>query len=763
MASELDTERAALALFDDLVDVRETERDRWISDRTTDPDVKSRLRAMLAADAISSLGTGAAALAVASPAPAHVGHYAIEGLIGRGGMGAVYRGRRDAGDFEHSVAIKIIKPGLLSDVLHQRFLAERQTLASLAHPNIARLHDGGSTQDGAPYIIMELIDGQPIDLWAASHNLDTSARVALLITAARATAHAHSRLIIHRDITPANVLVTTDGTLKLIDFGIARTSSAEQTTSADIFGLGRVATRLLPSPDRELAAIIARATHPDAAARYPTADALADDFHAWTLGHPVAAMPPSRRYTAQKFIARHRLAVASSAAALVLLLAALAAVLLANRDARLAQAEAQARFAQTRGIAQALLFDVFDAVSAVPGATRARALLAQTGVQYLDALGNMQTAPPNVRAEAGRGFVRLAEVTGGGQAASLGRYADAKALLARADALLTPAYKATPNDPATALAYATLRLEQAGQALYNDNDTKTGRATAAQARNATAPFARKTPEAAALHATALQTLADADGWDNDDKTSIINHKAAETFITSLPPALQSHERVLAARSGNLRLLGEAQHRLKTGEATASLAQAVTINRQLLALAPENPVRLRKLATSLWYSGVIARGTDQPAQAEAFLTEGIGLARRMVARDPADAGGHQLVALIGEILAQLRADRGDRAGNTTAAAEMIAAHQKLVSLAAGAAGARRSMAASLRTQAGSRYNLGDIPGACTLWRQTLALYDALDAEKSLSSMDRQNGQPETRGYIKGICEGALARRDWPKAL
>ncbi|MBB6227540.1 serine/threonine-protein kinase [Polymorphobacter multimanifer] len=754
MSSDLATERAALALFDDLVDVRETERELWIAERTTDAAVKDRLRAMLAADAISSLGTGAAALFTSQPAPTHVGHYRIEGLIGRGGMGAVYRGRRDAGDFDHQVAIKIIKPGLLSDVLTQRFLAERQTLASLSHPNIARLHDGGSTAEGAPYIIMELIDGQPIDRWASSKGLDARSRVALLITAARATAHAHSRLIIHRDITPANVLVTTDATVKLIDFGIARAAEGEMTTSTDIYGLGRVATRLLPAPDAELAAIIARATHADPEARYPTADALADDLQAWSNGMPVEAMPRRRRYVAAKFVARHRLAVAGSAAAVVLLFGALGAVLVANRQARLAEAEAQARFAQTRGIAHALLFPVFDAVSAVPGATRARALLAETGVEYLDALAAMRAAPPDVAAEAGRGYVRLAAVIGGGQAAQLGHYADSGALLARADALLTRAFKAAPGDRTAAIDFARLRVEQAGQALYNDNDTRAGRAAARDARDATARLAATDVEAAALHASALQALADADGWDNDDEKAIIGHKAAEAFIAALPTALREDPLVLAPRSANLRLLGEAQHRRKTAEAAATLARAVSINRALLAARPGDPSRQRKLIASLWYSGVIARGTGQPKAAKAFLEEGIALARLMVARDPADAGGRQMVSITAEILAQLAADRGDAAENARIATELIDAHEALVALAENAAGARRSMASALRTQGGNRYNVGDVPGACAIWRQTMTLYTSLERDGALTDFDRKNGFPETRSLLADICEGGV---------
>lgn len=266
-------EREAISLFDDLLDVPETARARWIDERTADPAVKARLAELLEADRIASLSTGGAALGLvgSAPLPERIGRYRITALIGRGGMGAVYRGQRDSGDFAHEVAIKLIKPGLLSDALAERFRAERQTLATLQHPNIARLLDGGETEAGAPFIVMELITGLPIDRWAEARTLGTTDRIRLVETAADAVAHAHGRLVVHRDITPLNVLVQDDGTLKLIDFGIARPVPSGETgatadapaTTTDIAALGRLLARLVPQPDAELSAIIEKAARTD--------------------------------------------------------------------------------------------------------------------------------------------------------------------------------------------------------------------------------------------------------------------------------------------------------------------------------------------------------------------------------------------------------------------------------------------------------------------------------------------------------------------
>ncbi|MFN8573039.1 MAG: protein kinase [Gemmatimonadaceae bacterium] len=142
--------------------------------------------------------------------------------IGRGGMGAVYLAERADGQFEQRVAIKLIKRGMDTDLVVERFRAERQILASLDHPNVARLLDGGTTDDGVPYFVMEYIDGVPIDEYADARRLSVPDRLELFLQVCAAVAYAHGRLVIHRDIKPANILVAPSGAPKLLDFGIAK-------------------------------------------------------------------------------------------------------------------------------------------------------------------------------------------------------------------------------------------------------------------------------------------------------------------------------------------------------------------------------------------------------------------------------------------------------------------------------------------------------------------------------------------------------------
>ncbi len=148
--------------------------------------------------------------------------YTLIREIGRGGMGSVYLAERSDGAFKKQVAIKLVQPGRAGLAFIARFLQEREILASLDHPNIARLLDAGSTEEGLPYLVMELVEGQPIQQWCDARKLDISGRIALMRTVCAAVRHAHQHLVVHRDLKPGNILVTADGTVKLLDFGIAK-------------------------------------------------------------------------------------------------------------------------------------------------------------------------------------------------------------------------------------------------------------------------------------------------------------------------------------------------------------------------------------------------------------------------------------------------------------------------------------------------------------------------------------------------------------
>ena len=299
------------------------------------------------------------------------GPYQVEGEIGRGGMGVVYLARRVDGAFEQQVALKLLPGGTRSRELAQRFLRERQILARLDHPAIARLIDGGVDSGGRLWLAMEYIDGVDLTRACASRALSLDARVMLLIEICAAVAYAHSRLVVHRDIKPSNILIDALGRPHLLDFGIARldddsglsatlTGSAaltpryaapEQmageraTTAADVHALGVVLRELADdaAPERggagrraELLRVVAKATAVDREARYAGAAALADDLRDWLAGRSLRSGIGSARARLRATLHQYRWPLVS---ALGVLLAMAIGTALTLRQAAIAERE----------------------------------------------------------------------------------------------------------------------------------------------------------------------------------------------------------------------------------------------------------------------------------------------------------------------------------------------------------------------------------------------------------------------------------------
>ena len=156
-----------------------------------------------------------------------IGSYQTIREIGRGGMGAVYLAARADEEYRKQVAIKVLKRGMDTDAVVRGFRQERQILAGLDHPHIARLLDGGSTDDGLPYFVMDYIEGLPVDVYCDTRHLSITRRLELFRTVCSAVQYAHQHGVIHRDLKPGNILVTVDGAPKLLDFGIAKVLNPE--------------------------------------------------------------------------------------------------------------------------------------------------------------------------------------------------------------------------------------------------------------------------------------------------------------------------------------------------------------------------------------------------------------------------------------------------------------------------------------------------------------------------------------------------------
>lgn len=313
-----------------------------------------------------------------------VGAYSIQKQIGEGGMGAVYLAERADKEFQHSVAIKIIRHGRATTSNIQRFKREQQILADLNHPGIATLHDGGVTDDGFLYIIMEYVEGMPIDEYCRQQNISVDDKITLFKQVLHAVRHAHENLVIHRDLKPGNILVDQSGDIKILDFGISKLleekdtsltqtgarlltpkyAAPEQiketniTTATDLYALGiifyellagvppfnfedasqheiehiilqndpsapssRVDTAKLEKAFRgDLDAIVLKAIRKEPELRYRVANDFLNDLENYRKGLPVTARQDSVQYRSKKFLQRHKQGVASIAAILLLII-----------------------------------------------------------------------------------------------------------------------------------------------------------------------------------------------------------------------------------------------------------------------------------------------------------------------------------------------------------------------------------------------------------------------------------------------------------
>ena len=230
-------------LFDQARDRPAAERDDWLQAACGDDATRAEVRAMLRAydadpgfleapaDVSAAVGPIQQRMSRAAEGR-RIGPYRVVREIGRGGMGVVYEAERDDAEFERRVAIKVLPPAWAASVTAERFRFERRVLAGLDHPNIARLLDAGTADDGVPYFVMEYVDGEPIDAWCRAHAPTARRRVEVLLAVCDAVAHAHQHLVVHRDLKPANILITADGHPKLLDFGIATLVSEEGGASA---------------------------------------------------------------------------------------------------------------------------------------------------------------------------------------------------------------------------------------------------------------------------------------------------------------------------------------------------------------------------------------------------------------------------------------------------------------------------------------------------------------------------------------------------
>lgn len=426
-----------------------------------------------------------------------IGPYLLMERIGEGGMGVVYRARRDDGEFQREVAIKLVSGHLFPPEAQRRFIAERQILARLDHSNIVQMIDGGVAH-GQRYLVMELISGEPVTEHCSKRSLPIPQRLRLFQSICSAIQYAHQRLIIHRDLKPHNILVTREGQVKILDFGIARLlasdatgdpgttalhpmtlscASPEQvregplTLASDIYSLGLLLyelltgknpqstgtraeimqliliadpappSRLVPGISPDLDAIVLKALAKEPARRYASAEEMSADIGRFLEGRPVLARPPSRLYHAARFCACNKV---PTAIAVALLVAVIAGALSTLSQAR----RAENRFNELRSLAHSYLFEVYDSITALPGSVTARRLLVSRAQQYLDSLAREAAGDSSLHRELAESYLRLGDVQGRPYLPNLGDTTGALENYKKAQMLLEQESARRPKDAA---------------------------------------------------------------------------------------------------------------------------------------------------------------------------------------------------------------------------------------------------------------------------------------------------------------------------
>jgi non-specific serine/threonine protein kinase/serine/threonine-protein kinase len=410
-----------------------------------------------------------------------------------------------------------------------RFRHERQILATLDHLNIASLLDGGSTPSGEPYLVMDYVEGTPIEQYCDSHQLSLAERITLFRQVCSAVQYVHQNLIVHRDLKPSNILVTPDGTPKLLDFGIAKIlkpalimtmvnatsadarvmtpayASPEQvrgepiTTASDIYSeddpdkpstavskaekgpqrqpvtVEEVSRNRSSAPEKlqrslkgDLDNILLKAMRKEPQRPYASVQHFSKDLRCHLANLPVSAHEDTLGYRVGKFVRRNRVPVAAALLALVSLVAGMTAALVEARVALRERARAESRFQDVRDLATTFLFDIHDSIQNLPGSTPALLLIAKTGTQYLDRLSRQAQGDRSLQQELAESYLKIGDVEGNPFSANLGEPAKAIGSYRKALALATTLSARNLKDLKALRTLALSHMQLAGLLPFED-------------------------------------------------------------------------------------------------------------------------------------------------------------------------------------------------------------------------------------------------------------------------------------------------------
>ena len=632
-----------------------------------------------------------------------MGPYRIQKMLGRGGMGAVFLAARDDDQFRKSVALKLLRFDADDPALLARFRNERQILAALDHPNIAVLHDGGSTEKGLPYIVMEYVAGETLTDYCQSHHLTIADRVRLFRKICDAVQYAHQKLIVHRDLKPGNILVTAEGVPKLLDFGIAKLllapelvgvaalrtqtgqfamtpdyASPEQirgepvSTLTDVYSLGavlyevltgqrprkltsydyRVLQREICDSDPKLPSevggaelrgdldnIVLKAMHRDPARRYGSAEQLSEDLQRHLRNRPVRARPDTIRYRVSRFAARNRWGIAACTAVALSLAAGTAVALYQANVAR-------QRFQQVRTLANRFI-ELHDDVARLPGSTKVREKMVATALDYLDNLSKSAGRDAVLLHEIGDAYEKVAIAQGAPGQPNLGRAEDALVSFRKAmdfderAVKLDPAYRGRLADVEGYYAYLSMLNGHLPEA-HRYLDAAATLLKQLRTEKPDDPDVLALATSVALH---QGDLAEYEGRGGDRLAYWQESRQLSADYARIKQDNASRARLHLITDLVAVALDESQ---RYDEALAVLREGQPLIDGLLAIEPENPTYLRQKMSEANYFGQTyydeTGSLNKPREAVETDRQYVALAKRLSSADANNASARLSLAI-----------------------------------------------------------------------------------------------------------------------
>jgi non-specific serine/threonine protein kinase/serine/threonine-protein kinase len=666
-------------------------------------------------------------------------------------MGVVYLATRADETFTKNVAIKVVQCTVTgAEEVLERFRHERRILATLDHPNIAKLLDGGATSQGLPYFAMDYVEGIRIDDYCANKDLPIPARLRLFRDVCSAVQYVHQNLVLHRDLKPGNILVTVDGVPKLLDFGIAKLmspgarsdltqadsrpltpgyASPEQvrgepvTTASDVYSLGVILYELLASqsPYRlknrsqpellqavceqepempstvapklarqlggDLDNIVLKALHKDPQRRYLSVEQLSEDLRRHLEGLPVSARRDTLNYRASKFVKRHRAGVAAAALVVVSLTGGLVTALWQARVAERERAIAQSEFNDVRKLTNSFLFEFHNAIQHLPGSTPARKLLVQKALEYLSKLAGQARNDAGLNRELAEAYLKVGDVQGNPYGAGVGDTKGAARSYSEALRISQSLVAADSQDTLSRL-YLVRSYKSLGQLL---------------------PVLGKPTE----------------GLDN--------LKKACELLESLTAADPRNEELRTELAGAYQSLGDLEghaglQNLGNQAAAMQLYQkALAIYQDQVAVDANSPSGRRGVAVErVRMADLKLQQQGDPKQALAGYRDALKTLVKLSSANTANADDLRLVALGYRKVGAALEVSGDRKGAIENYDKAAAANQKLVDVDPDNVQAGMGLAITLRYKGDLLFNNNDRAGARVLYDKVLSILEKLSA-------------------------------------